>query len=246
MTSYRFAGSAGLMDVPAPNWVRDDPTLFSQWGMFLLTIIRHGSIETLRRADNLTLSPTEFAVVIEGGLYALDDSTKDDGRKLMVQFLRRGDLFSSTISNTLHLKLVAHCRTSCLVFRERAFDQFMDDFPSWERFSAPLKACMAQAYAEAVSSSVGRDQDRIRRVLALLANHPTATETPLGREIEAGKQQIRELAGVQKRSATRAFRALEEDGCVSFYGYKRLFYREAQCEQSALQHQHQQARKVRE
>lgn len=85
---------------------------------------------------------------------------------------------------------------------------------------------MAQAYSRALSDSVGRDQDRIRRVLTMLASHPTAIDSKLGREVEANKQQIRDLAGVQKRSATRAFRALEESGVVSFYGYKRLFYRE--------------------
>lgn len=221
----RFAGSNGLLDVPAPPWIEDDDSLFKHWGSFLLAMIKHGSVETLRRADTLDMAPSEFGLLIDGGLYVTDQPEGKDARTLLVQFLRRGDLFSTAIGGNLHLLLHPHCRTTCLIIRESEIAAFRSEFPFWDRVQPMLTAGMAQGYSKAVSDTVGRDQDRIHRVLTILANHPTAIDSKLGLEIEANKQQIRDLAGVQKRSATRAFRALEESGAVSFYGYKRLFFR---------------------
>lgn len=31
-SSISFVGSNGLMDVPAPPWIRTDATLFASWG----------------------------------------------------------------------------------------------------------------------------------------------------------------------------------------------------------------------
>lgn len=225
MPSAGFAGSNGLMDVPAPGWIVEDEFLFAHWGSFLLAMIKHGSVETIRRTDRFTMSASEFGLLIDGGLYATDSPGINDSRTLLIQFLQRGDLFATAIGGSLHLQLAPHCKTTCLVIREQVFESFRAEFPFWDRIFPLLCAGMAQAYSRAVSDSVGRDQDRIRRVLKMLASHPTAIDSKLGREVEANKQQIRDLAGVQKRSATRAFRALEESGTVSFYGYKRLFFR---------------------
>jgi len=225
MKSCRFAGSNGVLDVPAPDWIVCDELLFSQWGTFLLALIKHGTMETIRRNEPFSMEPSEFGLLIEGGLFATDGSDDEGERVILIQFLKRGDLFSPAIGNTLQMHLKPHCRTSCLIVRHTAIEAFKADFPAWDRLLPLLWAGMAQAYSQAVSDSGGRDQDKIHRVLRLMAEHPTATDTKLGREIEAGKQQIRDLAGVQKRSATRAFRALEESGVVSFYGYKRLFFK---------------------
>lgn len=225
MANISFAGSNGLMDVPAPEWIVNDDALFAQWGQFLLAMIKHGSVETVRRSQDLPMAQSEFGLLIEGGLYATDDPVSDDSRRLFIQFLKRGDLFSSAISTSLQLRLTPHCRTTCLIVRKGSLDAFKADFPAGDRLLPLLCAGMAQAYSHAVSESQGKDQDRIRRVLTMLADHPTAMDSKLGREIEAGKQQIRDLAGVQKRSATRAFQSLEQAGVVSFYGYKRLFFR---------------------
>lgn len=241
MAGIGFAGSSGIMDVPAPSWIEGDESLFSQWGQFLIAMIKHGTVETFRRTEPIPMESNEFGLLIEGGIFATDEPKNEDGRRVLVQFLRRGDLFAATISNNFQIQLTPHCRTVCLIVREGAMEGFKADFPSWEALIPLLRVGMAQACSRAVSETVGRDQDRIRRVLAMLAKHPTATDTKLGREIEAGKQLIRDLAGVQKRSATRAFHALVEAGCVSFYGYKRLFYREPQREPQTVHHQHQQA-----
>lgn len=40
----------------------------------------------------------------------------------------------------------------------------------------------------------------------------------------ASKEEIRRLAGVERRSATRAFNIFQEKGLVVFSGYKRFFF----------------------
>lgn len=240
MVGIGFAGSSGIMDVPAPSWIEGDESLFSQWGKFLIAMIKHGTVETFRRTEAIPMESNEFGLLIEGGIFATDEPKNEDGRRVLVQFLRRGDLFAAAISNNLQFQLTPHCRTICLIVREGALEAFKSEFPSWATLKPLLNAGLAQAYSQAISETVGRDQDRIRRVLAMLAKHPTATDTKLGWEIEAGKQLIRDLAGVQKRSATRAFQALVEAGCVMFYGYKRLFYREPQREPQTLHYKYQQ------
>jgi hypothetical protein len=224
-SSISFVGSNGLMDVPAPSWIRTDAILFASWGQLLLAMIKHGAVETVRKGEQLSMKPSEFGLLIDGGLYATDSPPGNESRALLIDFLRRGDLFIPTISGNLKITLTPHCKTTCLIVREAALGAFKSEFEAWDMCEPILCAEMAQAYSQAVSASIGKDQDKIRRVLSIMASHPTAIDSKLGREIEAGKQLIRDLAGVQKRSATRAFRFLEDAGEVSFYGYKRLFYR---------------------
>ncbi|MPQ69316.1 Crp/Fnr family transcriptional regulator [Pseudomonas sp. MWU12-2323] len=240
MAGIGFAGSSGIMDVPAPSWIEGDEPLFSQWGQFLIAMIKHGTVETFRRTEAISMASSEFGLLIEGGVFATDEPKRVDGRRVLVQFFQRGDLFAAAVSSNLQFQLTPHCRTICLIVRERALDAFKNEFLSWARLRPLLNDGLAQAYSQALIETVGRDQDRIRRVLAMLAKHPTSTDTKLGSEIEAGKQLIRDLAGVQKRSATRAFQALVEAGCVEFHGYKRLFYKEPQREPQTVRHKHQQ------
>lgn len=228
MTHRSFAGSNGLMDVPAPEWIEQDEALFSQWGLFLLAMIKHGIVETVQRNESLHLEHGEFGLLIDGGLFAVCRNSGSEGRDLLVQFLKRGDMITSAIGAKLPLSLTTPCKTNCLIVRQSAIQAFKAEFPLWDRAIPLLHALMAQAYSQALCETLGRDQDRIHRVLAMMAAHPTAINSTQGREIEAGKQQIRDLAGVQKRSASRAFRALEDAGYVNFHGYKRLYYKESQ------------------
>lgn len=225
MQTSAFAGSSGVLDVPAPAWIVKDETLFSQWGTFLMAVIKHGSMETIRMPESLVVRDSEFGLLIEGGLFAIDGPAQPDSRLLLIQFMKRGDLFSSATGHNAQLNLSPHCRTTYLVVRGSGIEAFRADFPALDLLLPRLRDGMADAYEQAINDTKGRDQDRIRRVLKIMAEHPTAVDSKLGRQIEAGKQRIRDLAGVQKRSATRAFRALEGGGVVTFHGYKRLYFK---------------------
>lgn len=225
MSNMVFAGSRGVMDVPVPDWIKAEESLFKTWGVCMMTLMKHSQIETLNRGDYLDLNTYRGGLVIDGGLYALGQAGHDENRKMFVHFFQRGELFASQAAESLHVDLMAHCRTSFLAVPKDAFHDFLNEFPHSERIVSTLELRMTQHFAQALQRTNGKDIDRIHRVLEMLADHPTATDTKLGKEIEASKQQICLLAGVQKRSASRAFKALEEAGHVNFYGYKRLFYR---------------------
>lgn len=224
MSRPLFAGSAGLLDVPAPEWIEADEGLFSYWGLCLMTLIRHGRIVTVKPGCNLDLAAGQLGLLIEGGLYALDEGTLDD-RALFVSFLRRGDIFKAMGGPASPLTFLAHTRSSVLVLDEASLQTFIAEFAIAERVLHALEVHLTCQYAGAAQTVGWKDLARVRRAIQMLADHPTATDTKLGREIESSKQNIRRLAGVQKRSASRAFNALAQAGEVTFYGYKRIFYR---------------------
>jgi len=90
MLNSRFAGSNGLMDVPAPSWIMNDESLFAHWGSFMLAMIKHGTVETIRRTDRLELRPTEFGLLIDGGLYATDLQDGEASRTLLISSCNAG------------------------------------------------------------------------------------------------------------------------------------------------------------
>lgn len=248
MAGITFAGSNGLLDVPAPAWVEAEEAIFSKWGVFMVAMIKHGTVESLRRDEELQLEADEFGLMIDGGIFALVESAPGPGNKdqalrsTLVSFLSRGDLFTAALSGAAIMQFRSNYKSTCLIVRQQALEAFRREFPTWASAQALLRTRTAEAYTQALLDTMGRDQEKIHRVLAIFAGHPTATKTEHGNEFEAGKQLIRDLAGVQKRSASRAFTALEDSGVVSFSGYKRICYREPLREEQV--NQHQQAGKV--
>tara|TARA_R110002124_G_scaffold128157_19_gene288712 strand:- start:9835 stop:10491 length:657 start_codon:yes stop_codon:yes gene_type:complete len=212
------------MDVPVPSYIKADDSLFSTWGACMMALIKHGKFVTLQRGESLPLSDCEIGLLIDGGLYAMCLAGHDDSRKMMAHFFCRGELFIASAGENLDMDLIAHCRSSCLVLPATEFSEFAEEFSGAPRLVGTIETWLTKQFLEALQKSNAKDIDKIQSILAILASHPTATDTKLGREIEASKQLIRELAGVQKRSSSRAFRTLEESGLVSFYGYKRLFF----------------------
>lgn len=227
MAQQSFTGSTGLLDVPAPEWIAGDEALFSYWGMALMTMVCHGQIKTLRAGEAITLSSRQLGLMIDGGIYTLDEQTLEE-RSLFVHFLRRGDWFKAMEGPAIDLQFVAHARSTVLIVDDASFDAFMREFSMSERLVQALDLQISKQYAAAAQTVGWKDQARLIRTIQMLAQHPTAPHTKLGREIESSKQNIRRLAGVQKRSATRAFNAMEKAGVVTFYGYKRVFYKDDQ------------------
>lgn len=224
MFRQSFAGSAGLLDIPAPDWLASDEGLFGYWGMCLMTLIRHGKIDTVKRGETLSIFPAQLCLLIEGGLYALDEGTQEN-RCLFVSFLRRGDLFKPIDGLASPITYVAHTRSSVLILDDASLNAFTNEFALSSRLLHSLELFQAQRYAGAAQTVGWKDRARVLRAMQMLAEHPTATDTRLGREIESSKNNIRRLAGVQKRSATRTFSALAESGVVTWHGYKRLFFK---------------------
>jgi hypothetical protein len=225
MSGQAFIGSGGLMDVPVPRWIENDESLFGAWGLTLMAMLKHGRVETLKKGSVLTMGSGEVGLLIDGGLYCLDIESAGEDRALFVSFPGRGELFKAGASGLPSLTFQAHCKTTALVIPSDNINAFTAELAVSGRIMATLDLILAQQFAQAAQAASSQDIFRIERVLQMLAEHPSGTDTQLGREIVASKTLIRYLAGVHKRSASRSFKKLDADGCVTFYGYKRVFFR---------------------
>lgn len=71
-------------------------------------------------------------------------------------------------------------------------------------------------HATAASTVQMKDQDKIWRVVVNLASHPRCrVHRPGGVEVKATREEIRRLAGVERRSASRAFHLFQERDWLS-------------------------------
>lgn len=222
MAGKQYANSTGLLDIPVPRWIAQDEVLFSFWGMTLLAVLKHGTIEMLRAGETLDTNGKALSLLIDGGLYAI--TNEGESREFMISFLRRGELLRPPSVEGLSVRFEAHTRSRVVTIPEASLQDFIREVAVAPRLLQTIELHLTQQYAAAVQTLKWRDKDRLQRVIQMLADHPTANDTRLGREIESSKQNIRRLAGVEKRSASRAFAVLVNSGLVAFYGYKRLFF----------------------
>lgn len=212
------------LDLPAPGWLKETPEVSSEWAKLLIAASLHGRIETYTRGTTLEISPTDILLILQGCALAIASPQHDDGHQIFIGALRKGDIITPTISNRVRIGLHARSTTTALRVPQAALPEYMSDVRISDKFFLALELELTRVYAEAATATLLRDQARILRVIEILASHPDAINTTAGMEIEASKDEIRSLAGVHKRSATRAFHALVETGVVSFNGYKRVYF----------------------
>ena len=98
MMTKGFAGSNGLMDVPAPDWIVNNECLFAHWGSFLLAMIKHGSIETLHKTECLELATLEFGLLIDGD--GVDVFSRRAVRDIDAFLARLGDQLLNQVMGT--------------------------------------------------------------------------------------------------------------------------------------------------
>jgi CRP-like cAMP-binding protein len=192
------------LDLPAPAWLLDVPEVSCEWAKLLIAASLHGRIETYARGTVLETSPHDLLLVLKGCVLAIAPPQHDDGHHVFISALRKGDIITPSINSRVRIGLHARSTTTALRVPQSAIPEYMSDV--------------------GVLSKLLRDQAKILRVIEILASHPEAVNTTAGMEIEASKDEIRTLAGVHRRSATRAFHALVEAGIVSFNGYKRVYF----------------------
>ncbi|MNZ75359.1 Cyclic AMP receptor-like protein [compost metagenome] len=100
----------------------------------------------------------------------------------------------------------------------------MNDMKNSEVVLMAAELNLLTKHATAASTVQMKDQDKIWRVVVNLASHPDVAHRPGGVEVKATREEIRRLAGVERRSASRAFHLFQEKGLVVFSGYKRFFF----------------------
>ncbi|KZN20744.1 Crp/Fnr family transcriptional regulator [Pseudomonas sp. FW300-N1B4] len=212
------------LDLPAPSWLKDAPEVSCEWAKLLIAASLHGRIETYARGKVLETSPHDLLLVLKGCVLAIAPPQHDDGHHVFISALRKGDIITPSINSRVRIGLHARSTTTALRVPQSAIPEYMSDVGVLAKFLFTLELELTRVYAEAATATLLRDQAKILRVIEILASHPEAVNTTAGMEIEASKDEIRTLAGVHRRSATRAFHALVEAGIVSFNGYKRVYF----------------------
>lgn len=226
MRSEGFAGSSGIMDVPAPGWLVDDGDLFRNWGNYLVSFIKYSKLVAYEAGEEIKLEAFSLMLVVSGGLYCLIEDQTDEEKHLLVDILNRGCVTASHVHSSYRSTLSAAEKSACLVISEDRYPDFLACIPRPDCMISRLEAHLQGVHSAVAECNEGKDIDRIIRVLNMLASRPGAIETDLGRELRISKGELRHLAGVQKRSASRAFHALETSGQLRAEGYKLLYYKE--------------------
>lgn len=214
------------LDLPPPGWLKEAPEVSAEWASLLIAASRHGRIESYERGQALSTSPKDLLLILKGCVVAVATPLHDEGHQIFIGALRKGDIITPSISNRVRISLQARSSTVALRVPQSAIPEYMSDVGVLDKFFLALELELTRVYAEAATATLLKDQAKILRVIEILASHPDSISTSAGIEIEASKDEIRSLAGVHKRSATRAFHALVEGGIVSFNGYKRVYLSE--------------------
>lgn len=211
-----------LAKMPAPTWILNVPGLEDSWLSCLKLAERYGELLQVERGNVFRPVPDQLHMILKGCVVAVTELADDIPAPSFVCALRRGDILSPSIIQSIPISFIARTTTLVISIPREALDSDDKDSLLWERLCLALDTSLTRQYADAAQSSFQCDQDRILRVIQQLASHPDAQKTQIGIEVEASKEELRLWAGVHKRSASRAFRNLVDSGVASFSGYKRV------------------------
>jgi CRP-like cAMP-binding protein len=211
------------LDLPAPGWLKEAPEVSADWAKLLVAASLHGRIETYARGTEIETSPNDLLLVLKGCVLCIAPAQHDDGHHIFISALRKGDIITPSIFSRVRIGLHARSTITALRVSHTVIPEYMSNPGVLEKLFFAMELELTRVFAEAATATLLRDQAKILRVIEILASHPEAICTTAGMEIEASKDEIRSLAGVHRRSATRAFHALVESGVVSFNGYKRVY-----------------------
>jgi len=226
--STTFIGSTGIMDVPAPGWLCASPTLFRHWGEYLVKMVSFSQLVLLEPGDNLELSRFDLTLVVSGGLYCSIHDHTGEAKHLLVSLMKRGCIAASTSLEKYGSTLTSSSKTTCLIIPNGALPELLETIPQPDLLISEMHAYWDERHKEALAMQDRKDIERIVRVLCILSSHPGSARTNKGVELMISKGEIRNLAGVQKRSASRAFTALETAKVLHSEGYKLLYFTEEQ------------------
>lgn len=227
MMNYRpsTTNARSILDTPAPSWLAKKPELAEPWARCLRSASKHGRLEDHDRGAILSNKESDFFLIIRGCVVVTSDPLEREAPPLFVSALQRGDIITPTIFQLVPVTLTVRSASTLLRVPKASLASFASEIGLCETLFMAVNMELTKLYAAAAQSVRLKDQDRILRVIESLALHSDAVITAVGNEVEVSKEEIRTLAGVQKRSATRAFHNLQEDGVIAFNGYKRVYYK---------------------
>lgn len=216
--------SISVLATPEPTWFHKSPQK-SSWASWLIQSNHYGSITEIGPKQMIDASAGDFFIVLQGCV-TVSGIAPDRQKSVFVDALRSGDIIWSLNQNSVVFEYETRTMTVLLKVPKRMHAEFNTGISYYETVLMAGELDLMTKHSLATQYHFANPVDRVSRVINILVQHPEALSGPRGIEVHASKEDIRHLAGLERRLSTQAFKTLEGDGTVNFNGYKTFFYRE--------------------
>lgn len=213
-----------LPDTPAPTWFATAPHAGS-WASWLLQATAYGKVIEMGIKQPLAADKGDFFILLSGCIIVFGVAQEGAGKSVFVDALRRGDVICPLRHDQVKFIYETRSPVSLLKVPKEKYQAFMNDLKYSETVLLAAELHLMAKHSSAAQFHFAKDLERIKRVINLLVQHPDSAHTQRGIEVQASKEEIRTLAGVERRSGSRAFKILEEEGLLNFNGYKAFFFK---------------------
>lgn len=212
-----------VYETPEPAWFDSSPQK-GPWATWLINGHHFGSVINLEARTQLDTSRGDFYVVLKGCVVSFGVAPDTTSRRVFVDVLRHGDLIWPLRQKQVEFVFETRSRTYLLKVPRAKYADYIIANPHSDTVLMAAELDLMTKHSQAAHVQFSRDIDRIKRVIQMLVEHPDARPTGRGIEVHASKEEIRSLAGVERRSGSRAFKTLEDEGTITFNGYKTFYY----------------------
>lgn len=214
-----------VLETPEPDWFKTSPQK-GTWASWLIHGNHYGNLIELSPKTPLNADSGDFFIVLSGCVVAFALSPDGQSKSIFVDALRRGDMIWPLQSKQLRFAYETRSTTHLLAVSKAKYEEFMKANSYSETVLMAAELSLMTKHSQAAQFLFVKDLDRIKRIINVLVDHPDARPTARGIEVQASKDEIRTLAGVERRSGSRAFKVLEDEGVLRFNGYKAFLYQQ--------------------
>jgi len=216
--------TVSVLSTPEPSWFKSSSLTAGSWASWLMMAHQYGRVVDHPAGIEIDANHGDFYILLNGTMVVSTVPPDPNLKPLFIDTLRRGDIIVPSRQPDLKFTYVVRGSASLLKVSKDKFNAFMNDMKNSEVVLMAAELNLLTKHATAASTVQMKDQDKIWRVVVNLASHPDVAHRPGGVEVKATREEIRRLAGVERRSASRAFHLFQEKGLVVFSGYKRFFF----------------------
>lgn len=217
--------SITVLATPEPAWFHTSPQK-SSWASWLIQSNHYGSIIEIEPKEMIDTSTGDFYIVLQGCV-TVSGVAPDRQKSVFVDALRSGDIIWSLNQKSVVFEYETRTKTCLLKVAKRKHAEFNTGISYYETVLMAGELNLMTKHSLATQFHFANPVDRVSRVINILVQHPEALSSPRGIEVHASKEDIRHLAGLERRLSSQAFKTLEGEGTVNFSGYKTFFYKEA-------------------
>ncbi|SBW84194.1 catabolite gene activator protein [Pseudomonas veronii 1YdBTEX2] len=212
-----------VLETPEPDWFKTSPQK-GTWASWLIHGNHYGTLIDLPPKTQLDTDRGNFFIVLQGCVVAYGLSPDGQSKGVFVDALRKGDMIWPLQPKQVRFGYETRSHTFLLSVSKSKYEEFMKANSYSETVLMAAELNLMTKHSQAAQFLFAKDLDRIKRVITMLVEHPDSRPTARGIEVQASKDEIRTLAGVERRSGSRAFKVLEEEGLMKFDGYKTFFF----------------------